>query len=149
MHFCLTLTLKSMTLKVTLFVTHVSFVTTDIYVIYRSFVSNLPDKGEKIKNFREQLVAEINNYSVNKKLNENSVSLDIVKKPSINITRYNEHAIDVSTIDSKPDAVKKKVLKKLFACSKVHQNFKKVIVFFCYQLLISVKSVNNSSQASS
>lgn len=73
----------------------------------------------------------MNKYSGDKNLNKNSLSLDVGKKASTNLESYNEHAMDVS-IDSKPDAEKNMVLKKLFACSKVRQNFKKVIVFFCY-----------------
>lgn len=129
MHSCLTLKLESMTLKVNSLCKLVRFVTTNIYVIYRSFVNNLPDKGVKIKNFREQLVVEMNKYSDDKNLNTNSVVLNVGKKASTNLESNNEHAMDLS-MDSKPDAEKNMVLKKLFACSKVQQNFKKVIVFF-------------------
>lgn len=103
--------------------------TTNIYVIYRLFINNLPDKGEKIESFREQLVAKMNTFSVDENLNKNSVLLDVDKKASLtNLESNNEHVMDVS-MDSKPDAEKNMVLKKLFACSKVDQKFKKVIVF--------------------
>lgn len=103
--------------------------TTNIYVIYRLFINNLPDKGGKIEHFREQLVAKMNTFSVDEDLNKNSVLLDVDKKASsTNLESNSEHVMDVS-MDSKPDAEKNMVLKKLFACPKVHQKFKKVIVF--------------------
>lgn len=95
--------------------------------MYSRFVDGLPDKGEKVKNFRSQLKVELYNRSVHEKLCKDMSLLNIGKdqldtlewtgKYSSNIKRNSQPNIDNDDED---------VLKMFISHSGIHQD--KIII---------------------